>query len=260
MPATWDSLTLCTESDVTGELRDIHAALVIERGSETLSATIAAKIALAKADIRRRMLLRLPELFAVTVQSVLAVEQARANAEIEYNRADPELLEISFTRMVLGSQRAPDSYAPSYGVRTIYSGTGVPDADYKSDVAVYGDLYIDIYAGRVYIRTIVTIDEVDSDTWTQLTPAHLLDCIVNPTELTACAVAGTIHYLLQDAIMRNNAGGQDLALMVDRSNYWTSEFTRRYNEAEQLLQIDFTGDGVVSDFELTRSQARRYGV
>ena len=82
----------------------------------------------------------------------------------------------------------------------------------------------------------------------------ILDKISNPERLLPAAVSRTIVKLIEDGMMKARAtmetGEQILAPLL---RHWKDVDAKRLDRAIQLLRLDLNDDGVISDFERTRT-------
>lgn len=250
MPTAWVSISLCTAVDVATEVKGVpYFGDIVER-----SALVETKIQLVKRLIHDVLIERFPRLFPSTVAQVSQYAQFVYDSTMERlqslaRQTDSQTLEPTFGQI----QAMPyflNEFSSALPPQVFYFNGDVTN-DLFTGSARNGAFLCEMRQSDVYVNH----GTIDAPIWTLFDTNALIDRITNPSVMLDAAVAGTIWLLLEDASLGFTAVQDSASDLIETAIPRRKKlFDERLERAIGLLRIDMSGDGLISEFERTRTQ------
>lgn len=245
----FDSLTLCTPSDVDSEIGSI---LAIAYRANPLSANtdVAKAIANVQTDIKRALILKLRGSFATTVTDLMNMARDQwIAARQQYNTDSGTTGSVSMAVSIWTDYFNASAYANWYVGQSLLPGVWVTDVaptngtsgDYAG-YAANGDFLANLISGFVYVNQGTS----DSPTWVKFTPDMLVDFITNPEQLRQAAIHNTIVQCLQNITVLQMSD-QLLHSTLARLDYWKPLAAQMLNECIQMITVDVGNVGAQAE-------------
>jgi hypothetical protein len=262
MPTAFSSLALCEPRDVYSRVNRDGLGQLVSASGQGLDAIVQEQIDLNKDDIRKRLIKLFKDSYPTTVDrwitfSSYAINQTRNRLEQALrSRGLEELLPSDIGTLV----NDPDFIFNGFLTRPAqFLNHGAPTngaSGTEAGNAANGSILIDTVNWAVYQNK----GTLAVPAWTLWDPKGFVDCILNPTELKTPNVTGTILALYENgSLIDNGQYSENLKAYEDTKKRLTKKYAEDLELALSILDVDASGDGLLSDFEKSRVSEFDYG-
>jgi hypothetical protein len=255
----WANLTIGTVDDVRARIADLAIPLA-QSDAEAVERDVEIKMSLAKDVLFYDVTLAIQDSVPDTVEKWVAYalsmqDDARAIVQrTQEVNGDTSILPAWFSWGGIGHSITyitnPSGVRPRTFLTTSTPTNGVNGTYHGA--ADNGDMLVNAIARALYVNA----GTLASPTWRVMDAYTLTNYIANPEVLRDPFVAQVILKMLEDGAMRFRAGYESNNDLLDKMLvYWDARYKAEIKRAVQLLRLDWSEDGTVSEFE--RVELRR---
>lgn len=246
--ATWAATNLCQYSDVAGRLRSLGYLLQVEGDTDEIS-LFKEHYDTAKADIKKRLHIRFKRKYFNTPNE-WRTKAAKLHEDylkkMDFVSGSNAILPKGFNGSDYFTER--ESTTP-----VLYFNSGVPTSATYANDALNGDYLINTDRnGFLYINR-GTTETPDWDRWSY---KDLTDYILDGSNaLKETAIAGTLYYMARYLAVPQGAGDlNDSGPLADLKKDLLEEYESEFNKEYEVLDVDASGDGILSNAEIEEQQ------
>jgi hypothetical protein len=258
MAVPYSTATLCDFSDFEKRVKSLPFAA---KNSDSLKSSFEEKHDLIKERIRKRLLIWMKPKYGEKSEDLIqnwlgAIHRKRQEINTRftelgnntvYLQSDGVL--VSFNLLDAAAQSIQDVNP------ALYFKSGPPSPTDFANVARNGAKYVDLASGDIYVNK----GTLAVPSWIAYSLKSLLDFIDDLSLLNEAAVSGTVWLMLNEGILRLKAeGNTSVDIYKDYINPAKKLFEDDLSEALQLLDIDESGDGVISNYERSDQSSVNY--
>lgn len=271
------TLTIVNDRLVTAEL-----LLSEEAGSQSANEMIGSCLVDAKNELRKHLIAWAKEIYDDRLKKFLDLRSSQLqhyHERLNFDFIPPYSDGTSNVWAVANGGFNPISEFNDSANPTTYYFSGSPANGTAGSLvgeATNGDVLVDVATRKFYInRGTAWNAATPSVTWDRFNHRDAIDRITNPEELIESHLCETLRRMCQKGAFRtrpNVKTPEIQGFFMNSQDYWRQEFInnlygdmdqhskKRIPGALEALDIDFSGDGDISDFEKSLAREEHWGI